>query len=83
MVLNISISSEAEAKLRDRAEAAGQGVAEFAARLVEQAVNQPSLDAVLASFRKEVQASGLNDPELEQFYEELREEVWRERGAGS
>lgn len=83
MVLNISISTEAEAKLRERAEAAGQSVAEFAARLVEQAVNQTSLDAVLASFRKEVQASGLSDPELEQFYEGIRDDVWRERGAGS
>ncbi len=82
MVLNISISSEAEVKLRDQARVAGQEVAEFAARLVEQAVNHPSLDALLASFRKEVHDSGMSDGELEQFYDDLRDDVWQERKGG-
>lgn len=79
MTLTIPLSPEAEAKLRARAAAAGQNVAEYAARLFEQAVTTPSVDEALAPFRREVADSGLTDGQLDEFFEEMRDEAWRER----
>jgi hypothetical protein len=40
-----------------------------------------TVDEALAPFRRQVQESGLTDEELRAFFEEVREEVWRERQA--
>ncbi len=36
-------------------------------------------DAALASFRREVEESGLTDDELRAFFEEVREEIYQEK----
>lgn len=79
MVLNISISPEAEAKLRARAAEAGLDASSYAARVVEKAVSEPTLDEVLAPLRAEVAASGMSDEELDALLEEAKHEMRRER----
>jgi len=64
MVLSIDITSQAEARLRKQAQAAGKDVKTYVSDLVEQAAARPSLDEVLAPLRNEFEDSGISDQEL-------------------
>ena len=79
MTLSISLSPEAEAKLKQRAAAVGKDPTTYASELVESVVTKPTLDEVLAPFRKQVAQSGMSDQQLDEFYEGLRSEAWNER----
>ncbi len=81
MSINIPLSPDAEAKLRERAKAAGEDITSYAARVFHDAITAPSVDELLAPFRKQVDESGLTDGQLDDFYEGLREKVWDERQA--
>lgn len=77
MTLHTAISPDAGARLRERAAQAGEAVAALAARLLQEAIDAPSIDQLLAPFRKQVQESGLRDEELDAFYDRLRERIAR------
>jgi hypothetical protein len=79
MTLRISISDQAEAKLKERAAAEGKEPTAYAAKLIEDVVIKPKLDKMLAPFRKQVAESGMTDAQLDGFYEGIRDEVWAER----
>lgn len=81
MTLYISISSEAEAKLRERATADGQPVEAIAARLIEEAVRKPSLYEALAPLRAEFEASGMSDDQLGDVLERAKHEMRAQRRA--
>jgi len=76
-MLQIPLPPDTEAKLRDRAEASGQEVSSFAARLLQDALDAPSVDELLAPFRRQVNDSGIKDAELDELCEELRNAVWQ------
>jgi hypothetical protein len=95
MTITISLSPETEGKLRHCAAQTDQTVERFVERLVERVVlgvnvgqapdtttplrgTLPS-DAALAHFRREVAESGMTDGELLDIFEEVREEVYREK----
>ncbi len=80
-MLQITLSPQTEAVLRERAQAAGEDVATYAARLLQQAISTPDVEALLAPFRMQVEASGATDDELDALCEELRDEAWSERQA--
>lgn len=80
-MLQIPLPPDAEETLRQRAKASGEDVGAYAARLLQEALSAPSVDVLLAPFRKQVQESGITEEELDQLGEELRDEVWRERQA--
>ncbi len=79
MSISIPLSPEAEAKLRERAQAAGEDITSYAARVLHDALTTPSVDELLAPFRGHVEASGMSDDQLDEFYEELRKKVWEEK----
>jgi hypothetical protein len=79
MTLSISISPSAEAKLREKAAAIGQPLDEYASRVLEQEATKPTVDEVLAPFRKQVAESGMSDDELDDFFEGVREQAFQER----
>lgn len=79
MSLEISLSPDAETRLKQRASAAGKDPSAYAAELIEQVVNRPSLDEILAPFRTQVDQSGMSDEQLDAFYEALRDEAWTRR----
>lgn len=79
MTLTISLPPHLEAKLRDRASASGQTPADYVSRLVEQAVARPTLDEVLAPFRRQVDESGMSDEQIDEFFQGLREKAYQER----
>lgn len=64
MTLSVSLSPQAEAKLRQRAAAAGKDLTDYAAQLLEQAITRSSLDDLLAPLRAEFAASGTSDEQL-------------------
>ena len=82
-MLRIALPPETEATLRQRAAASGEEVSEYAARLLREALVSPTADELLAPFRRQVEASGASDAELDALGEELRVEAWRERHDGS
>lgn len=76
--INIPLSPDAEAKLRERARAAGEDITSYAARVLNDALTTPSVDELLAPFRKQVDDSGMTDDNLDGVYEDLRDKVWNE-----
>jgi hypothetical protein len=78
MVLSISLSPTAEAKLRERAVAEGKKPSAYARDLLERAVTRPSLAELLGSSQAEFAKTGKSK---EQVMEMGRRIVERVRGA--
>jgi hypothetical protein len=80
-MLQIPLPPDTEEELRERARATGEDVALYAARLLTEALNTPSVDDLLAPFRKQVEKSGISDEQLNGLGEELRADSRREQQA--
>ena len=83
MTSEITLPAETEARLRERARAEGQDVAAYAGRLLRETVATPSIDDLLAPFRRQVEESGMADAQLDAFYEDLRTKAFEDRVAHS
>ena len=81
MTINISLTPEAETKLRQRAAILGNDLVTVASDLLEQAIARPSVDELLEPARKQVAESGMSDPQLDGFFRELLTEVRDEKKA--
>ncbi len=81
MILQVPVTPETEAALRERATAHGEDIATYAARVLRDALSAPSVDELLAPFRRQVEGSEATDEELDELCEELREDVWHEQQA--
>ena len=80
-MLQIPLPPDTEEALRERAKASGEDVSSYAVRLLQEALGAPSVDELLAPFRKRVEESGMTDEQLNQLGEELRREVRQEQQA--
>jgi len=80
-MLQIPLPPNTEETLRERAQANGEDVSSYAARLLQEALSAPSVDELLAPFRKQVEDSGITDEELIELGEELRHEVRQDKQA--
>ncbi|HVQ37724.1 MAG TPA: hypothetical protein VMS31_09335 [Pyrinomonadaceae bacterium] len=81
MTINISLTPEAESKLRQRAAVLGQDLGTVASDLLEQAIARPSVDELLAPARKQVAESGMSDEQLDGFFRGVLKEVRDEKKA--
>jgi hypothetical protein len=84
MTITINLDPDEESRLRERAAQNGQDPAGYVHGLITRdptAFQPADIDAPLAPFRRQVEESGLTDAQLEEFFEEIREEVWHERRA--
>ncbi|MBK8269181.1 MAG: hypothetical protein IPK83_13090 [Planctomycetes bacterium] len=79
MTLQITLNSEAEERLRRRAQANGEDVAVCAAQLIQEALREPSLDEVLAPVRKAFEESGMTEDELSDLLEREKHAMRAER----
>lgn len=79
MTLQITLTPDTETRLRELARAEGEDISAYAARLVRDAVAAPSVDELLAPFRRQVVESGMTDEQLDAFYEELRTRAHHDR----
>jgi hypothetical protein len=68
LAVTLHLSESARARLVDQAAANGQDVSAYASRLLERAVDQPTIDEILAPFGKQVAESGMSDEELDEFF---------------
>jgi hypothetical protein len=82
-MLQFSLSPDTEEALRRRADAIGQEATALAARLIQDALSAPSVDELLAPFRRQVEESGITDEDLDRLGEELQGEVRQERQSRS
>lgn len=78
MTISIALSPQTEAILRVQAQAAGEDISSFAARVLDEALATRNVDELLAPFRRQVTDSGMTDEALDEFYEGLRNNVWQE-----
>ena len=81
MALKVPLSDDAEARLRERALAAGVDAETYAARVLERELSRPTLDEVLAPLRAEVEATGMTEDELSDLLERAKHEMRAERRA--
>ena len=77
MTIMIQLSPDEEERLAARAARSGEDVADYVHRLIARDLG--GADEALAPFRRQVEASGVSDEELESFFDEVRDEVWREK----
>ena len=81
MNITISLSPDQERRLTERAAQSGKDPVDYVRDLIDRDIHGPTLDEVLAPFRRQVEASGMPDDELGAFFEQVREEVWQEKQA--
>lgn len=81
MSTKITIPTELEEKIAGRAAAQGKDVEQFALEALEHAAEIPSLRELFADVRKEIQARGVSDEELDSSIEASIDEVRRQRRA--
>jgi hypothetical protein len=72
MTLTISLTPEAEARLLERAAAAGKQPAELARAIVEREVRRPTLEEISGPIYQEFLKSGMTDEELGEMLEEAK-----------
>lgn len=81
MTISISLTPEAESKLRQRAAVLGQDLVTVASDLLEQAIARPSVDELLAPARKQVAESGMSDEQVDDFFRGVLKKVRDEKKA--
>ena len=81
--VTLRISEQARAKLAQQAANSGQDLGAVASDLIEQAVARPTIDELLAPYRKQVAESGMSDEELDNFHRDLLAKVRNEKKAKS
>lgn len=80
MTLEISISPEAEAKLREKAAMVGEDVTAYAAGVLERMAEPPlPLREISGPLLDEFKASGMTDDELGDFLEEVKHRQRKQR----
>lgn len=79
MTLTINLPKDIGAAVADKAKLSGRNSVEYVEDLIAREVKRPSLDEILAPFRKEVEESGITDDEFDEFVEEIRDEVYQEK----
>ena len=80
MTLTIDLPRELEEALRLQAAQTGEDLSTLVIQAVREKVARARpFDEVCAPFARAVQASAVAEEEFDRFFEETREEVWREK----
>ncbi|HXG66734.1 MAG TPA: hypothetical protein VNO70_16655 [Blastocatellia bacterium] len=81
MGMTITLPEDLADEVRRAASRQGQDAERYAISALRKAVNKPSLDEILAPFRKEFAESGMTEDEFDNLIEEARQEIWEEKQA--
>lgn len=79
MTLQISLTPEAETRLRERAAEAGVQPDELASRIVERQIHRPTLEEISGPIHKRFLASGTTEDELIEELEQAKHEMRADR----
>ncbi|MFO0952189.1 MAG: hypothetical protein U0835_13775 [Isosphaeraceae bacterium] len=82
MTITIKLTAEEEERLVRRAASHGQDIHTYVHQLIERDLLD-DVDRALRPFRRQVEDSGVTDEELRSFFEEVRDDVWRDRQPGA
>jgi len=77
--LTINITAEARDALQKRANEKGQKIEDLVEQMVNQEALRPSIDSMLAPVRLQIADSGISEDDLDEFLNEVRDEVWQEK----
>ncbi len=77
--LTINLPKDVSLAVENKATLSRRDSAEFIEDLVVKEVNSPSLDEILAPIRNGFKESGDSEDEIMGFFEEVRDEVYREK----
>ena len=78
-MLNLTLPSDVERKLAERATAAGQSPEALASRIIADAVTTPSLAETLADVRRRFAQSGMTEDQLADLLETEKHAMRQER----
>jgi hypothetical protein len=78
-MVHIQLPDALGTRLENEAHRRGVDASQFASQLLERALARPSLDEILAPFRKQVEESGLTDEQLDALFQDAREQAWNAR----
>ena len=82
ITLEIPISSEAEARLREKAAAAGQDLTAYAAGVLERVAKRPlTLEELSGPIAEDFRRSGMSEDDLTDLLESAKHEMRRRRRA--
>lgn len=81
MSTTITIPTELEEKIAERAAEQGKDVEQFALEALERAAGTPSLRELFADVRGEIRANGVSEEELDARIESAVKEVRKQRRA--
>ena len=81
MAVTITIPTELEPSLAERALQNGQDIGSYLSRLIATHLQKPSLDELLAPIREDFAKSGMNEEELNDLIERERQALWEEKHA--
>lgn len=80
MSVTIEIPVEIEATLRQHAARTGQDVNAFVLRAVEEKIAKANtFDEICAPIANAISAAGLPDAEIDEFFNDARNEVWKDK----
>lgn len=84
MTIQIPISAETEAKLREKAAEVGQDIIDYAAGVLERIAEPPhSLREISGPLFDEFKASGMTDDELGDFLDDAKHRMRKQRSVDS
>ena len=78
-MLNLTLPTDVERKLAERAAAAGQSPEALASRIIAEAVTAPPLDETLAAVRRRFAESGMTEEQLSDLLEDEKHAMRQER----
>ncbi|MFQ5495584.1 MAG: hypothetical protein ACE5EX_09405 [Phycisphaerae bacterium] len=80
MTIEIPISPETEAKLREKAAAVGEDISAYAAGVLERSARQPvSLEEISGPIAEEFRRSDMNEDDLTDLLEAAKHDMRRHR----
>jgi hypothetical protein len=79
MSMTISIPTELEQKIAERAASRGLPLEEYVREVLRRDAEAPSLDEILAPVREQFAASGMTEEELDALVEKERQAIWDEK----
>jgi hypothetical protein len=82
MTLQIPLAPDEEARLRERAAAAGKDVQTFAREVLIETIDRPTLAELLAPVHAETRRLGTPVEEVDAMLDRARDEARRDRKAG-
>jgi hypothetical protein len=79
MELTISVSTEVENILAQKASAEGKDIKTFVEGIIATQATRPTLDEILAPVRRDFAASGMTEDELDELITSERRSMWEEK----